>query len=240
MMLAARRCNLNNNNITLLETAVNNNDYISFLRILLNNHELVVNKVYTPQTFSLIDPDLLTLAGFKTQYNRPIEFGPERVGNVIFKPFNEGASQNQGMGLYAQFEAGNNLGKLPSVTDHIALSLLPNCWALYQSQFGRLFGNRIFYPAVGYINTMRSGTYTPTETDYLYNPSYLSLPNHPAPGYRERASGALGGVGNYGYSWSSTVSGTYGMYLWFYSAGLYPSNTGGRACGFQVRCLQEL
>ena len=62
---------------------------------------------------------------------------------------------------------------------------------------------------------------------------------YPAPGYRERANGALGGVGNYGYSWASTVSGTYGMYLWFSTAGLYPSSAGIRAYGFQVRCLQE-
>lgn len=59
-----------------------------------------------------------------------------------------------------------------------------------------------------------------------------------APGYRNNPSGALGGVGNNGYSWASSVSGINGMNLWFNTTGLNPSNTNNRANGLQVRCLQ--
>ncbi|WP_294598171.1 hypothetical protein [uncultured Rikenella sp.] len=46
-------------------------------------------------------------------------------------------------------------------------------------------------------------------------------------------------VGNGGYSWSSTVSGTDGMYLHFLVTWLYPSSTACRANGLQLRCLSE-
>ena len=64
---------------------------------------------------------------------------------------------------------------------------------------------------------------------------------YPAPGYRNFASGALLGVGIYGYSWSSTVaaSGYNAHYLYFYTQGLNPTYTNSRAYGLQVRCLQE-
>ncbi len=64
----------------------------------------------------------------------------------------------------------------------------------------------------------------------------------PAPGYRDAGNnglfGALGGVGNNGYSWSSAVSGTNALRLNFNSTNLDPSNATNRAHGFQVRCLQ--
>ncbi len=59
-----------------------------------------------------------------------------------------------------------------------------------------------------------------------------------APGYRHRDTGVLTSVGNNGYSWSSTVSGTNGVNLNFNTSWLNPSNTNNRAYGFQVRCLQ--
>ena len=64
---------------------------------------------------------------------------------------------------------------------------------------------------------------------------------YPAPGYRHYASGALGGVGNYGSSWSSAVvAGGYNAHsLYFYTQGLSPTNANYRASGLQVRCLQE-
>ena len=66
---------------------------------------------------------------------------------------------------------------------------------------------------------------------------------YPAPGFRDAGNnglfGALGNVGNHGYSWSSSVSTTLGMGLGFSSAWLNPSRTNNRAHGFQVRCLQE-
>ncbi|WP_299457633.1 hypothetical protein [uncultured Rikenella sp.] len=58
-----------------------------------------------------------------------------------------------------------------------------------------------------------------------------------APGYRHRDTGALNNVGNNGYSWSSTVSGTNGMNLNFNVTWLNPSNANNRAYGFQLRCL---
>ncbi|MCC8062675.1 MAG: hypothetical protein LIO68_05465 [Rikenellaceae bacterium] len=58
------------------------------------------------------------------------------------------------------------------------------------------------------------------------------------PGYRWYPDGALGGVGHNGYSWSSAVSGTNGVFLDFNSSWLNPSNANNRAHGLQVRCLQ--
>ncbi len=60
-----------------------------------------------------------------------------------------------------------------------------------------------------------------------------------APGCRYRGTGALNGVGNYGYSWASTVSGTNGMYLHFHVTYLNLSDAYCRVCGFQLRCLSE-
>ncbi|WP_300681735.1 hypothetical protein [uncultured Rikenella sp.] len=62
---------------------------------------------------------------------------------------------------------------------------------------------------------------------------------YPAPGYRGYTSGAPGGVGSYGYSWSSAVSGIYGRFLWFHTQDLGPSDTDYRAHGRQLRCLSE-
>lgn len=39
----------------------------------------------------------------------------------------------------------------------------------------------------------------------------------PAPGFRSHADGALWGVGNAGFCWSSTVNGINGMCLDFYA-----------------------
>ena len=61
----------------------------------------------------------------------------------------------------------------------------------------------------------------------------------PAPGYRHSNSGALGDVGNRGYSWSSAISGTSGVFLNFSVASLNPSLVNGRGFGFQLRCLSE-
>ncbi|WP_294599792.1 hypothetical protein [uncultured Rikenella sp.] len=63
--------------------------------------------------------------------------------------------------------------------------------------------------------------------------------NSPAPGYRGAGSGVSDGVGNYGYSWSSAVSGTYGVFLYFYTQYLSPSYAHTRAYGRQLRCLSE-
>ena len=60
----------------------------------------------------------------------------------------------------------------------------------------------------------------------------------PLAGNRSSGSGSLYGVGAFGYYWSSTVSGTYASYLYFFSssAGMYAGN---RASGIPVRCLKD-
>ncbi len=59
----------------------------------------------------------------------------------------------------------------------------------------------------------------------------------PAPGYRERANGGLSNVGNNGFSYSSSVSGSNGVYLNFHVTNFNPSNANSRAYGLQLRCL---
>ena len=74
---------------------------------------------------------------------------------------------------------------------------------------------------------------------YVPAGSATSLTWYPAPGGRGGGEGALWNVGGNGYGWSSSVSGTYGLYLNFSATYLNPGNTAGRADGLQVRCLQE-
>ncbi|WP_304708312.1 hypothetical protein [uncultured Rikenella sp.] len=66
---------------------------------------------------------------------------------------------------------------------------------------------------------------------------------YPAPGFRDAGNngrlGALTNVGNYGFSYSSSVSGSTGVYLDFYVAHLNPSYANSRAFGLQLRCLSE-
>ncbi len=67
----------------------------------------------------------------------------------------------------------------------------------------------------------------------------------PAPGYRDamsaRGFGGLRDVGNYGYSWSSTIPAESGNahYLDFNYDGVYPQRSNYRAYGLQLRCLQD-
>ncbi|WP_297624723.1 hypothetical protein [uncultured Rikenella sp.] len=51
--------------------------------------------------------------------------------------------------------------------------------------------------------------------------------------------GALTNVGNNGYSWSSSFSGTSGVFLNFNTQNLNPSNVNNRGHGLQLRCLSE-
>ncbi|WP_294600986.1 hypothetical protein [uncultured Rikenella sp.] len=46
-------------------------------------------------------------------------------------------------------------------------------------------------------------------------------------------------VGNYGFSYSSSLSGSNGVYLSFGVTHLNPSYTTDRASGLQLRCLSE-
>ena len=60
----------------------------------------------------------------------------------------------------------------------------------------------------------------------------------PAPGFRDRANGALSSI-SLGYSWASAIRGTSGMNLHFSMTSLNPSNAYSRVYGFQLRCLSE-
>ena len=65
----------------------------------------------------------------------------------------------------------------------------------------------------------------------------------PAPGFRDAGNhGRLGapvGSGNYGYNWSSSFSGTSGVFLNFGTQHLYTSFSDYRGHGHQLRCLSE-
>ena len=60
----------------------------------------------------------------------------------------------------------------------------------------------------------------------------------PMAGYRHRSNGSLSSVGDRGYYWSSTVSGTDARSLDFNSSDAY-MYTGSRAYGRSVRCLKD-
>ncbi|WP_300730560.1 hypothetical protein [uncultured Rikenella sp.] len=64
-------------------------------------------------------------------------------------------------------------------------------------------------------------------------------PSRAAPGFRNHASGAPGGVGNEGSVWSASTSGIGGLDLYFHITGLYLNSSNGRGYGFQLRCLSE-
>ncbi|WP_297627433.1 hypothetical protein [uncultured Rikenella sp.] len=65
------------------------------------------------------------------------------------------------------------------------------------------------------------------------------MPSVPAPGFREHSSGAQKSNGNHGFSWSSSFSGTSGVYLTFDVTYLLPGRADSRAYGFPLRCLSE-
>ncbi|WP_300728806.1 hypothetical protein [uncultured Rikenella sp.] len=62
---------------------------------------------------------------------------------------------------------------------------------------------------------------------------------NPAPGFRDRANGGLSYVDGDGFSYSSSVSGSNGVCLYFGVTNLYPNSAGHRAHGLQLRCLSE-
>jgi hypothetical protein len=63
---------------------------------------------------------------------------------------------------------------------------------------------------------------------------------YPAAGYRDHPSGAIAGLDTYGVYWSFAVTGVNAYSLEFHSAGVRPIDSGARAYGFSVRCVQYL
>ena len=68
---------------------------------------------------------------------------------------------------------------------------------------------------------------------------YSNMAWFPAAGYRYSGSGVLGYVGDQGYYWSASVSGTDAKRLRFTMGDVNPSSLYYRVCGFSVRCVQE-
>jgi uncharacterized protein (TIGR02145 family) len=108
--------------------------------------------------------------------------------------------------------------------------------------------NNLWQGVSGTNNPCPSGWRIPTETEWNnerlswstndYNGAYASPLKLTAGGYRNCSSGSLDDVGSHGYYWSSTVSGTYARYLYFYSTNAYMYILS-RAYGFSVRCVKD-
>jgi len=126
----------------------------------------------------------------------------------------------------------------------ITNSNTPYDWLSTQQADGSLWWNGTI---TGINNPCPTGYHVPTYMEWnaeltagITNPataySRLKLP---AAGNRIDSNGAFYGTGNYGYYWSSTLSGSYAYNLHFNtsSAGMYNNN---RANGFSVRCIKDL
>jgi len=126
----------------------------------------------------------------------------------------------------------------------ITNSNTPYDWLSTQQADGSLWWNGTI---TGINNSCPTGYHAPTYMEWnaeltagITNPataySRLKLP---AAGNRIDSNGAFYGTGNYGYYWSSTLSGSYAYNLHFNtsSAGMYNNN---RANGFSVRCIKDL
>ena len=63
---------------------------------------------------------------------------------------------------------------------------------------------------------------------------------YPASGQRNQTSGTFGSVGTTAWYWSNSCSVTtsWGLYLLY--SDVYPSGGAPHACGFVVRCVQNL
>lgn len=189
-----------------LKTAADNADKPGFIRVLLDNHWWCIDSgIYDALFFLELDEqDILRETGLPTQLNRPVDFRPERIGGKLWKPFNEGATPENGIGEYMTFEEANDpkSGRIvPTADDFTALCELPSEWALYQGEFGRLFDGRLFIPAAG---------------------------------NRSAVNGTLYNVGGSGYSWSSSVTtGSLACFLHFDSGGLNPQNSKYRRTAFR-------
>jgi uncharacterized protein (TIGR02145 family) len=101
----------------------------------------------------------------------------------------------------------------------------------------------------GVNNPCPTGYRLPTETEWIaerlswnsnYNAAgaFASPLKLPVAGFREYFGGSLFGVGSYSDYWSSTVSGTYSIYLYLSSTIAYLDDNS-RANGSSVRCIKD-
>ena len=197
-----------------LRMTVDMNDLEAFIQVLLQNHGwCIANGIYTAASMLQLDEqDILLRAGLRTQLNAPVDFQPERVGGKLWKPYNEGAT------------GGNWEGDYMTSYDVCALGFnTPERIAVTENDH------------IALSTQKREWSIYQNQFGYLFDGRLFI----PAGGYKENNQGEPEYVGHGGYSWSSSVSGTNGVYLYFSYAGLYPSSASNRAYGFQVRCLQE-
>ena len=133
---------------------------------------------------------------------------------------------------YNMWDAQNN------TTDNVATATKKTIYDPCPPGFCIPTGNLWYYFGNGSSRTM--STFDTTNKGATWNTGItgdaLWLP---AAGYRSDSSGALYGVGSFGYYWSATPSSTtYGRYLYFDSSNWYWSSAS-RAYGFSVRPVAE-
>lgn len=68
---------------------------------------------------------------------------------------------------------------------------------------------------------------------------FFAYRSTPAPGHRHTYYGTLWYGGNYGYGWSSTVTGDNAHDFFFYYGWITLSHKDTRGLGLLLRCLQE-
>lgn len=83
------------------------------------------------------------------------------------------------------------------------------------------------WPYSGWGNLSNNGRENATKGGY-----------YPAAGCRGATDGKIEYVGSSGYYWSSSPNGKNAYHLYFTSDKMSPTNSGGRACGASVRCIQ--
>jgi len=69
--------------------------------------------------------------------------------------------------------------------------------------------------------------------------AYASTLKLPVAGCRYYSGGSWGGQGGLGSYWSSSVSGSIGLYLYFFSSSVSPAYSSFRAYGYSIRCLKN-
>ncbi|GHT84679.1 hypothetical protein FACS18947_2470 [Bacteroidia bacterium] len=137
-------------------------------------------------------------------------------------------------------DPGNDIGDICKYLTELGYAPAGKRWRMPTSaEFGEAsdYGNvgATPWPAVTSVNA--------DGTDLFANGKQLrklNTPFFPASGYRYYSSGALNGVGQYGYAWSSSPSSaTGGFGLAFDSSAAYPAFYNYRTYGFPVRCVAE-